>query len=244
MSDDRRRRQYVPLATHFATAKTGTRIQKDFGVEGLGVWACLLAAAKRSQLQGTFIWHSEEDAWNQLGIEKAPSFTFKSFVYLLGVLKQARTRRIGRESHTTLTRFSEWNHAIRSQHEASRKRSKRAQKTADDSADNRAPKEPTEGEGEGETPLPPLRRKSRTRGQAAARTNGAHPYTCPHCGVHPATQGELDDHLELFHPEAGQQVERDPAAHSPEAADLDSEADDIDWHAHATAPTDDDELPL
>ncbi len=189
--DDGRRRQYVPLATHFATAKTGTRIQEDLGLEGLAVWACTLAAAKKSQLQGTLIWTCDADAWSLLGISgHPPDFTFDTFVTLLGRLKQARTRKVGQEKHTTLTRFGQWNYTIRSQHDASRKRSKRAQNTAD----NVSPIGTTEGEGEGETPLPPIRKTKSAR-------NGTHPLACPTCGETQRNRSELDDHLEYVHPQ-------------------------------------------
>lgn len=199
MSDDLRRRQYVPLATHFATAKTGTRIQQDYGLEGIAVWAMLLAAAKRSQLQGTIIWVSEAHAWSLLGVVEPPSgFTFEEFVGLLGKLKQARTRRVGRESHTTLTRFSEWNKTIRSQSEAERKRRKRQENAADYVADDVTPIGATEGEGEGETPLPPRRRRTpNTPTHPLAITDDRN--RCPHCGTRQRTAGELADHIRYVH---------------------------------------------
>lgn len=211
MSDDLRRRQYVPLATHFATAKTGTKIQEAFGLEGVAVWAMLLAAAKRSQIQGTLIWVSEAQAWSLLGVIEPPSsFTFEDFVGLLGRLKQARTRRVGRESHTTLTRFSEWNKTIRSQSEAARKRRKRAQNTADKTADDLTPLGATEGEGEGEPPYPPRRRRS--------RAPEPHPLAivddrnrCPQCGARQRTAGELADHLKYVHGHNGNGTHDDPA---------------------------------
>ena len=198
LEDDRRRRQYVPLATHFATARTGTRIQEEHGLEGLAVWACLLAAAKRSQIQGTFVWLSESDAWGHLGIRKPPSsFTFEEFVATLGRMKQARTRRIGGESHTTLTRFSEWNKAIRLESDAARKRRKRAQKAADTTADDPATLGVTEGEGEGETPTPFTRDKR-------SKPQPGHP--CPICGARQDTRSMLEDHLQWTH-------HADPATH-------------------------------
>lgn len=207
--NDLRRRQYVPLATHFATARTGTRIQQEFGTEGLGVWTCLLAAAKRSQTQGTVIWTSEADAWDRLGLISPPdSFTFEEFVSLLGRIKQARTRRIGRESHTTLTRFSEWNKSVHSQSEAARKRRKRAQNTADDTTDVRAPKGATEGEGEGETPLTPQRRRNRpVNGTNKAPTRK---HVCPRC-QHPFDEAHLlATHLEWS--DCAEQFTRKPEA--------------------------------
>lgn len=199
MSDDLRRRQYVPLATHFATARTGTRIQETYGIEGIGVWAMFLAAAKKSQLQGTVIWASEAEAWSLLGVIEPPSsFTFAEFVGLLGRLKQARTRRVGRESHTTLTRFSEWNKTPRSQSEAARKRRKREENIADGSADDRADIGPPEGEGEGEPPNPPRKRRTRTPDQhPLAITDDRN--RCPHCGTRQRTAGELADHLKYIH---------------------------------------------
>lgn len=199
MTDDLRRRQYVPLDVYFMSKKTGTRIQQKYGLEGIGVFVATLAAAKRSSVQGTILWNSEGDAWAKLGLTDAtPHFTFQDFVTTLGHLKQTRTRRIGQLKETRFTRWEEWNKEPKRKRDASRNRWKRAKDTGDDpatigrhSGDDPA----TEGEGEGDPPTP---MQKRTNPRRRPTRNGL---VCPHCGVHPANPAELQDHLELFHPE-------------------------------------------
>lgn len=216
---DARRRQYVPLSVHFADGSTGSRILERFGVEGLGVWACLLAAAKKSATQGTFSYSSEPDAWTKLGMYgHEPAFSFTDFVTLLGRLKQARREKRGRVVDVVLTHWGDWNQTIRRETEAEKKRRKRAQNTGD----NTTPLGGTEGEGEGESPksLPGSRANGtnpRSRGtnpratgtsprqrgtNPRAATNGDAPPTipCPHCGVLRYTQRQLTEHLENVHP--------------------------------------------
>jgi hypothetical protein len=190
---DSRRRRYVPLSIHFAGGRTGQRLLDEFGLEGLAVWACLLAAAKRSRRQGTLEWYSDNDAWVHLGIASTPpsGFTFTQFAKFLGRLKQARTTTYGQVKETTLTQWEQWNNTIKTEHDAEKKRRKRAQNTGD----KEAPVGGTEVEGEGETPLPPIRRRSR-----APQTQNGHIHACPKCGAVQRNASELEDHLEYVHP--------------------------------------------
>lgn len=210
-SEDLRRRQYIPVATHFHTGRTGSRILDEFGLSGLGVWVALLATCKKGQIQGTLVWLSEADAWSQLGLRGfEPEFTFQEFVTVLGKIKQARTRRIGRENETILTRFSDWNKTIPRQLEAERMRRKRAQFTP-----NEVPNDPpnvtptvhrTEGEGEYKsfkTSRPQAQELSArpspaANGKPVPRTDPDE-YTCEWCGTRQRNKGELEDHLEYVH---------------------------------------------
>lgn len=224
--EDRRRRQYVPIAVHFGTGMTGNRIQKDYGLEGLGVWALLIAACKRSPVQGTFIWLGEGDAWMKLGIiaGREPAFTFEDFVTTLGKIRQARTRRVGGQLETTLTRFFDWNNNVRRESEAERKRRKRAQNTADDAAPILRTIVRTEGEGEYEEegPLENRAKNQPQNGQVVTPTaapsrpvpqlepDGTFDYQalmpanpidlrCPICGTRQGDRSELEDHIHYLH---------------------------------------------
>lgn len=191
MTEDRRRRQYVPLSVHFAAGHTGQELQKRFGLEGLGAWACLLAAAKRSPIQGSVEWYCDEDGWRQLRISTPPgSFTFSDFVKVLGRLHLAKTTKRGEVKTTSIRAWNEWNSTVKREQDAEKKRRKRAQITGD----NEAPFRGTEVEGEGETPLTPRRRRT-TR---ANGTNGAshQKHQCPHCGYPFDTAEFLKTHLE------------------------------------------------
>lgn len=223
---DARRRQYVPLATHFATARTGTAILDRYGLEGLAVWTCLLARAKSSQIQGTVIWHSEAHAFGQLGLtgHEPSGFTFAEFVRFLGRLKQARTTRCGRESHTTLTRFGEWNQTIRSQAAAERNRSKRAQNRGNDLHTIEA----TEGEGEGEVPPTPLNghvnSQVKSTPRRPRRNDNLVPCTHDYCKYR-GTPDDLPEHLFNVH--------GDDTAYQSIAVPADSPDDDIDFRRGA-----------
>lgn len=191
---DSRRRRYVPLSITFASSSTGTSIRKRYGLEGLCVWTCLLAACKRANVQGTFEWYSDGDAWTRLGIGSTPpaGFTFTEFAAFLGRLHLTKTERRG-ELRTTLVRgWNEWNTTISRAQDAEKKSRKRAQNTGDKTTTLGG----TEVEGEGETPLPPIRRKIKS----PENRNGAG-YTCPKCGAVQRNASELEDHLEYVHPQ-------------------------------------------
>lgn len=199
MTEDRRRRQYVPLYVHFCSGPTGQKILGRFGMEGVGVWAAMLAAAKRSPIQGTFEWLSETDAWGKIGCSKRPpEFTFAEFVRFLGRQKLASTQKYGEVSQTSITAWREWNHTLQREQDADKKRRKRAQNTGDKTRDKAPTIRGTEGEGEGETPLPPRRRRTRAQPEhPLAITDDRN--RCPDCGARQRTASELADHLKYVH---------------------------------------------
>lgn len=229
MTEDRRRRQYVPLYVHFAAGHTGQEILKRFGVAGLGTWACLLAAAKRSSVQGSFEWYSEADAWRQLALHVPHDidFTFEEFVKALGRLHLVRTTKRGEVKTTEISAWNEWNTVLKRQQGADRKRAARSanevktrskrgqneQKTrlgrGCDDAENTSKSPQNMGdkartmrrtEGEGEGETPLPPRRRRTRAQPE------HPLAitddrnrCPDCGARQRTASELADHLKYVH---------------------------------------------
>lgn len=186
MTSDRRRRQYVPLSVHFAAGHTGQKLQERHGLEGLGAWACFLAAAKRSPIQGSVEWYSEEDGWRQLQVKARPSFTFEEFVATLGRLHLAKTTKRGEVKTTSIRAWNEWNLTIKRQQDADKKSRKRAQNTGDNTSHSRG----TEGEGEGD--IGGFREKQ-------VKTNPTRKHACHLCGATQRSAGELNDHLEYVH---------------------------------------------
>ena len=102
----RRPSSFAPLSVTFATGKTGTRLQHEYGAEGLGVWAALLAAAKRNQGLVTF---AHDTDWQALGIFSAPSFTLRAFLKTTGNMKQTRTTTHGHVMYVQITHYTDWN---------------------------------------------------------------------------------------------------------------------------------------
>lgn len=123
---------YVPLSVRFATGNTGARILGEFGPEGLCVWACLIAAWKLGNPPGTFIYVSEGDAWEKLGlIGTPPKFAFSTFVEFTGRIKQTRRTCSGRVVNVKSTRWGRWNDELATQNERERKARYRAQSDRD-----------------------------------------------------------------------------------------------------------------
>lgn len=222
---DRRRRQYVPLSTHFAHGETGRRILAEWGPEGLLAWVCLLAAAKRSPEQGSFEWTSEPEAWYLLGLPgHRPEWTFEAFAKWLGRYKLANTTRSGEVRKTSITAWKAWNKTIERDHEAARKRRKRAENTPDNTPDDIPPIPRTEGEVEVDTPLPPVQENGRRPGGARRRRGGAPsdmppsdpmqtlPIGCEHCSLRfpdtPAAQEHtLHVHRHRLDPDTARELE-------------------------------------
>lgn len=149
------RKRYVPLGLHFAHGDTGTAIMDKLGCKGLLVWVCLMAAAKRSTVQGQYIHLSDQETWANFGLlADPPAFTFDEFLTLTGRMKQTRKTRSGRLTYVTLTHWADWNKAWKQDADAEQKSSKRGQSAPDMGAtDERQPGDihSTECEGECES---------------------------------------------------------------------------------------------
>lgn len=116
---------FVPLSIRFATGKTGSRILESFGVEGLGVWGCFLAACKASRPQGEISFASEPEGWALLGLTGfEPQFTLEAFFTFTGRMKQTRRTRSGRVSYVVCTSWGDWNDAAK--REAAKRRKSRS----------------------------------------------------------------------------------------------------------------------
>lgn len=221
MKYDRRRRQYAPLGVRFAHGKTGTALLTELGHSGLLAWVGMIAAAKRSPVQGTVEFVSDEDAWYQFGVlePEPPAFTVDQLLDVLGRLKQTRRRRSGRVQYVTLTRFEDWNQDVDRELAAERMSRKRAE-IARNNGRTQLEQQPnilsTEGEGEGEGEY------------AGAQARQPEPkktiYPCPRCiALAFRTQTELTEHLNLIH-----DTEPQTSARAPEPAkDEDEEWDGI-----------------
>lgn len=126
------RQRYVPLGLHFAHGKTGATILAKHGNVGLLVWVCLIAAAKRSTVQGQYIHVSDAETWTNFGLSAdPPNFTFESFLTTTGRIKQTSRTRHGQLLYVTLTRWRDWNDEWRRESEATQKARKRAETNPD-----------------------------------------------------------------------------------------------------------------
>ena len=155
--------RYVPLSVHFATGSTRGRLLTKFSHAGLLTWVCLIAAAKRSRIQGEFTYVSEEQGWEELGLGYpfTPNFTLEEFFRFTGQLKLTRRRRDGERKHVKITGWEEWNDDYGRELDAARKSRKRGENKPDaggtgggQAADGTGTE--YEVEAEGETPLTPL----------------------------------------------------------------------------------------
>lgn len=205
---DRRARQFVPLYVHFAESKLGVALKQEFGAEGLAVWMCLLAAAKRNLPQGTFRYSSESDAWAQLGLLDAqPSFTFEEFLTVTGRMKQTSRTRSGHLSNVTCTQWQHWNDEYGRQKDRERKSRKRAEntRTQDGTSTDDPPTISGPNRTEGESPLQGLslpHKRTRTARPATLAPEAPRP---GYDNLHPALRAAIPrDRLEkkLADPEA------------------------------------------
>lgn len=125
----RRPTPYTPLSVTFATGQTGTAILDEYGLEGLAVWAAMLAAAKYEE--GLIVFRHEDD-WGAIGLAThAPEFTLNDFLTFLGRRKQTRKTRQGRVLYVELRRWSEWNDTRQRQESNWRKARSRQKKKRD-----------------------------------------------------------------------------------------------------------------
>jgi hypothetical protein len=130
---------FVPLSVRFATGRTGTALQDRFGLEGLAVWAALLAACKLERPPGQITWASESEIWNKLGLTgHEPSFTFDEFLTFTGRLKITKRRnvsrtRYGRIQHVFITVWSRWTKTVEREADRERKARKAATSTPETS---------------------------------------------------------------------------------------------------------------
>lgn len=123
---------YVPLSVRFATGKTGTAIQRRYGLEGLAVWAAFLAACKLNRPEGEITYASEPEGWGLLGLTgHEPEFTLDEFFRFTGQLKKTRRTRSGHVSYVVCTPWGRWTKAAKREKERQRKSSIRAQSKRD-----------------------------------------------------------------------------------------------------------------
>ena len=162
--------RYVPLSVHFATGSTRGKLLSRYSHAGLLTWVCLIAAAKRSRIQGEFTYVSEEQGWEELGLGYpfTPDFTLDEFFRFTGQLKLTRKRRDGQRKHIEITRWEEWNDDYGKELDAERKSRKRQENNPDTArtdvgqgAEHKGTE--YEGEAEGEKTLSALSEKERKR---------------------------------------------------------------------------------
>jgi hypothetical protein len=128
----KRPERYVPLSLTFATGRTGTALLEQYGVEGLGAWAAMLAAAKGNQPEGQVVFRHEDD-WAAIGLGfHPPSFTLAAFLTYLGRRKLIRRTRHGRVTYVEITQWGRWHDAKNSYLAARRSSRYRQEKKRDE----------------------------------------------------------------------------------------------------------------
>lgn len=126
--------RWVPLSCTFAHGTTGTKIMEEHGSMGLLVWVSLIAACKRSLVQGQYEHVSDAETWATFGLsEDPPPFTFEDFLRTTGRLRKTTQRRSGRITYVSLTSWEEWNKTSRRDLDSARKSSKRQETKPDTS---------------------------------------------------------------------------------------------------------------
>lgn len=170
MSDiDERRDQYVPIDSMIAFKRTGEALLEKWGIEGLGAWMLLLAAAKREPVQGTFTYASDAEAWSKIGATPV-GFTLDEFLTVLGRRKQTSRRAHGRLTYLSITNWGRWNALYKRRRDAAQKSRKRGESDADIEAtedgqarDKKAPEVEEESEGERPAARAPTRAREAHR---------------------------------------------------------------------------------
>lgn len=104
---DARRRQYFMVSVEVMQDPLGVCLQKEFGPAGIAAWVALLAAAKRSLVEGQITFASEADGWMQLGFPEPPGISLTEFLRTTGRMKQTRRRRRGGLTDVVLIRWGE-----------------------------------------------------------------------------------------------------------------------------------------
>ena len=133
MTDDKRRAQYVPMDTGIAFGKTAARLNKKFGRDGLLTWMLFLAACKRSREQGVFIYTSESEGWQLIGLDypHTPTFSLDAFFVFSGRGGGTRLVRHGSCRSVSVVNWKSWNDEWKKQQGSERNARKPPQDTRD-----------------------------------------------------------------------------------------------------------------
>lgn len=124
--------RYVPLSVTFAHGSTGARLIEEFGAKGLLVWVCLIAACKRSLVQGQYEHVSDAETWATFGLSQdPPDFIFEEFLRTTGRLRKTTQRRSGRILYVSLSSWEEWNKIDKRGLDSARKSRKREESRPD-----------------------------------------------------------------------------------------------------------------
>jgi hypothetical protein len=178
MTEDKRRAQYVPLDSNIAFGKTTPRLLGKFGKDGLLTWLLFLAAAKRSREQGVFVYTSEPEGWQLIGLTYpyVPEFSLDAFFVFTGRIRCTKIVRQGSVRRVSVVNWKSWNDEWKKQQTSERMSRKRAESTRTEPAQH-AHIASTEYEGEvegeyegeavGKSERPELLRKIETNGVVA-----------------------------------------------------------------------------
>ena len=129
MTEDKRRAQYVPLDSNIAFGKTAPKLLDKYGTDGLLTWLLFLAAAKRSREQGVFVYTSEPEGWQLIGLDypHTPEFSLDAFFVYTGRLRCTRIVRHGSVRCVSIVNWKSWNDGWKKQQSSERMSSIRAE---------------------------------------------------------------------------------------------------------------------
>lgn len=131
---DRRRSPWIAWDSGFYGSTLCDGLAERFGAAGIVIWNAYLCACKRSLVPGQVSVYSDHDTLAQLGIqwlnltdESGAPFTLDAVWTYLGRMKHVSRTRRGRATYITCTHWEAWQQNARSDMEAAKKRSKRAE---------------------------------------------------------------------------------------------------------------------
>jgi hypothetical protein len=131
MTVDKRRAQYVPLDSNIAFGKTAPRLLKKYGTDGLLTWLLFLAAAKRAREQGVFVYTSEPEGWQLIGLTYpfVPEFSLDDFFVFTGRIRCTHIVRKGSVRSVSVVNWKSWNDEWKKQQGSERMSRKRTEST-------------------------------------------------------------------------------------------------------------------
>jgi len=102
---DPRRRPWIAVSVDVGLDAFGDRLQERFGLAGIGAWVLLLAAAKKSPVEGQVTFASDEEFWRLLGLRDPPGFSPSAFLSTTGQFHQTARRRRGRLTDVSIPQW-------------------------------------------------------------------------------------------------------------------------------------------
>jgi hypothetical protein len=131
---DGRRRRWIAVDIDLLHTPFGKTIMEEFATGGLVAWVSLLGAAKKSHIEGTVHYRSEEGLLAELGLLDVPlvrpdgePWRMETYLKRLGQLRKVRNRRRGGVRYVTVVRWALWQQSVDSQQSRERMTRSRAE---------------------------------------------------------------------------------------------------------------------